>query len=161
ALLSQPSNTCGHAAHAADPQGVHRDADRTCATASTATRTKAGGIPVARPALGDPAFSWHLINSLVADEFDITMCQEMLIDHAVTIPLELMWRQLAGEDRADLDQHRADPTAVDGALSQTGTCRRPCDRVLSAGHGIMELLGELRARRARLRSPRPIAALPI
>ncbi len=49
------------------------------------------GIPVARPALGDQAFSWHLINALVADEFDITMCQEMLIDHAVTIPLELMW----------------------------------------------------------------------
>ena len=49
------------------------------------------GIPVARPALGDPAFSWHLIDALVADEFDITMCQEMLIDHAVTIPLELMW----------------------------------------------------------------------
>ncbi len=49
------------------------------------------GIPVARPALGDQAFSWHLINTLVADEFDITMCQEMLIDHAVTIPLVLMW----------------------------------------------------------------------
>jgi len=49
------------------------------------------GIPVARPALGDPDFSWHVINSLVAEEFDITMCQEMLIDHAVTIPLDLMW----------------------------------------------------------------------
>jgi protocatechuate 4,5-dioxygenase, beta chain len=27
----------------------------------------------------------------VADEFDLTVCQEMLIDHAVTIPLTLMW----------------------------------------------------------------------
>ena len=35
--------------------------------------------------------SWHLINALVADEFDVTMCQEMLIDHAVTIPMALMW----------------------------------------------------------------------
>jgi protocatechuate 4,5-dioxygenase beta chain len=35
--------------------------------------------------------SWHLINALVADEFDVTMCQDMLIDHAVTIPMALMW----------------------------------------------------------------------
>jgi protocatechuate 4,5-dioxygenase beta chain len=49
------------------------------------------GIPVSRPIPGDPALSWHVINSLVADEFDVTMCQEMLIDHAVTIPMKLMW----------------------------------------------------------------------
>jgi protocatechuate 4,5-dioxygenase, beta chain len=49
------------------------------------------GIPVSRAVPGDPALSWHLINALVADEFDITMCQEMLIDHAVTIPMALMW----------------------------------------------------------------------
>ncbi len=49
------------------------------------------GIPVTRAVPGDPALSWHLINALVADEFDITMCQEMLIDHAVTIPMTLMW----------------------------------------------------------------------
>jgi protocatechuate 4,5-dioxygenase, beta chain len=49
------------------------------------------GIPVARAAAGDPALSWHLINGLVADEFDITICQEMLVDHAVTIPMTLMW----------------------------------------------------------------------
>jgi len=49
------------------------------------------GIPVSRAIAGDPALSWHIINRLVADEFDITMCQEMLIDHAVTIPMTLMW----------------------------------------------------------------------
>ncbi|MGN6747596.1 MAG: class III extradiol dioxygenase family protein [Xanthobacteraceae bacterium] len=49
------------------------------------------GIPVARAIHGDAALSWHLINALVADEFDITMCQEMLVDHAVTIPMALMW----------------------------------------------------------------------
>jgi protocatechuate 4,5-dioxygenase beta chain len=49
------------------------------------------GIPVSRSVPGDPDFSWHLINALVADQFDITMCQEMLVDHAVTIPLALMW----------------------------------------------------------------------
>ncbi|HXX51032.1 MAG TPA: class III extradiol dioxygenase family protein [Xanthobacteraceae bacterium] len=49
------------------------------------------GIPVAHALAGDPDLSWHLINSLVADEFDVTMCQEMLVDHAVTIPIALMW----------------------------------------------------------------------
>src|SRR5215208_4655716 len=49
------------------------------------------GIPVSKSAAGDPDLSWHLINQLVGDGFDITICQEMLIDHAVTIPLALMW----------------------------------------------------------------------
>ena len=49
------------------------------------------GIPVSRAVAGDPALSWHIINNLVADEFDVTMCQEMLVDHAVTIPMTLMW----------------------------------------------------------------------
>jgi protocatechuate 4,5-dioxygenase, beta chain len=49
------------------------------------------GIPVSRPFPGDPAFSWHIIESLVADEFDVTTCQEMLVDHAFTIPLALLW----------------------------------------------------------------------
>jgi protocatechuate 4,5-dioxygenase beta chain len=40
---------------------------------------------------GDAALSWHLTNALVADDFDMTVCQEMLVDHAVTIPLALMW----------------------------------------------------------------------
>lgn len=44
------------------------------------------GLPVSRPYPGDPALSWHLIESLVADEFDVTICQEMLVDHAFTIP---------------------------------------------------------------------------
>ena len=49
------------------------------------------GLPVARPFPGDAAFSWHVIESLVADEFDVTTCQEMLVDHAFTIPLALLW----------------------------------------------------------------------
>jgi protocatechuate 4,5-dioxygenase beta chain len=49
------------------------------------------GIPVSKSLKGDTVFSWHLINALVADEFDITMCQDMLVDHAVTIPMALMW----------------------------------------------------------------------
>ena len=49
------------------------------------------GLPVSLPFPGYPEFSWHIIESLVRDEFDITMCQEMLVDHAVVVPLSLMW----------------------------------------------------------------------
>jgi protocatechuate 4,5-dioxygenase beta chain len=49
------------------------------------------GLPVAQPYPGEPALSWHLIEQLVHDEFDVTTCQEMLVDHAFTIPLALLW----------------------------------------------------------------------
>lgn len=49
------------------------------------------GIPVLPSFEGDAALSWHIIESLVADEFDVTMCQEMLVDHAFTLPLKLMY----------------------------------------------------------------------
>jgi protocatechuate 4,5-dioxygenase beta chain len=49
------------------------------------------GIPTMRPIRGDAALSWHIIESLVADEFDVTMCQEMLVDHALTLPMALAW----------------------------------------------------------------------
>ena len=49
------------------------------------------GIPTVPPFKGDPALSWHIIESLVADEFDIVTCQEMLVDHAFTIPMALLW----------------------------------------------------------------------
>lgn len=32
---------------------------------------------------GDPDFAWHLARSLVEDEFDPTICQEMSVDHGV------------------------------------------------------------------------------
>ena len=49
------------------------------------------GIPTLPPFKGDPALSWHLIESLVADEFDVVTCQEMLVDHAFTLPMALLW----------------------------------------------------------------------
>jgi protocatechuate 4,5-dioxygenase beta chain len=49
------------------------------------------GIPTVKPVKGDPALSWQIIETLVADEFDVTTCQEMLVDHALTLPLALMW----------------------------------------------------------------------
>jgi protocatechuate 4,5-dioxygenase, beta chain len=49
------------------------------------------GIPVMPPFEGDLDLSWHLIESLVADDFDLTTCQEMLVDHAFTMPMALLW----------------------------------------------------------------------
>jgi len=49
------------------------------------------GIPTIAPVEGDPDLSWAIIEGVVAEEFDVTSCQEMRIDHAVTIPLQLLW----------------------------------------------------------------------
>ncbi|MCW3835773.1 class III extradiol dioxygenase family protein [Sphingomonas canadensis] len=49
------------------------------------------GLPVQGALRGHTALSWHLIESLVADEFDITTCQEMLVDHALVVPIQLAW----------------------------------------------------------------------
>lgn len=49
------------------------------------------GLPVMRPFPGAEALSWHIIEHLVTSEFDITMCQKMTVDHALTVPLTLAW----------------------------------------------------------------------
>lgn len=38
---------------------------------------------------GDADFSWHLCESLVYDEFDITVCQEMQVEHGFLVPMNL------------------------------------------------------------------------
>ncbi len=43
---------------------------------------------------GDAAFSWHLAESLIGQEFDLTTCQEMYVDHGFIVPMALMWRHL-------------------------------------------------------------------
>lgn len=57
------------------------------------------GIPTTQPYKGDPKLSWHIINSLVADEFDITHCQEMVVDHGFTVPMQLFWPDAAKAPR--------------------------------------------------------------
>ncbi|MFM2057168.1 MAG: hypothetical protein RLY71_1553 [Pseudomonadota bacterium] len=49
------------------------------------------GIPQVPAFTGEVDLSWHLINSLVNDNFDLTTCQEMLVDHAFTLPMALCW----------------------------------------------------------------------
>ena len=61
------------------------------AAASYDNADEGWGLPVYKSFEGHPALSWHLIDSLVRDEFDITTCQQMLVDHAVSIPFELAY----------------------------------------------------------------------
>nr|WP_315233637.1 class III extradiol dioxygenase family protein [uncultured Albidiferax sp.] len=49
------------------------------------------GLADMAPFQGNQDLSWHLINSLLNDEFDITTCQEMLVDHAFCLPMALLW----------------------------------------------------------------------
>jgi protocatechuate 4,5-dioxygenase beta chain len=49
------------------------------------------GIPVVPPFRGELDLSWHLIESLIGEDFDLTTCQEMLVDHAFTLPMALLW----------------------------------------------------------------------
>lgn len=49
------------------------------------------GIPTVEPFQGAVDLSWHVIESLVSEEFDLTTCQEMSVDHAFTLPMALLW----------------------------------------------------------------------
>ncbi|UFZ07052.1 protocatechuate 3,4-dioxygenase [Bradyrhizobium ontarionense] len=49
------------------------------------------GIPQTAPFKGDSELSWHLIEHLVKEDFDLTTCQEMAVDHAFTLPMALCW----------------------------------------------------------------------
>lgn len=49
------------------------------------------GLPMVPPFKGDPALSWHIIDHLVEEEFDVVTCQEMTVDHAFTLPMALCY----------------------------------------------------------------------
>ena len=53
------------------------------------------GIPTLPPFPGNQALSWHIIESLIDQEFDPMTCQEMLVDHAFTLPMNLLWPDVA------------------------------------------------------------------
>lgn len=44
-------------------------------------------VPVVK---GHPDLAWHLAESLILDEFDMTIVNEMPVDHGLTVPLNLM-----------------------------------------------------------------------
>jgi protocatechuate 4,5-dioxygenase beta chain len=49
------------------------------------------GIPELPPVKGEQKLAWHIIENIVARDFDPVTCQEMVIDHALSLPLALLW----------------------------------------------------------------------
>ena len=41
------------------------------------------------PIPGDSKFSWHLCEQLIYNEFDITICQELKMEHGFLVPMNL------------------------------------------------------------------------
>lgn len=61
------------------------------AAAEYRNKDEGWGLRPVMPFPGAPEFSWHLIESLVGEEFDLTTCQEMAVDHGFAVPMQLMW----------------------------------------------------------------------
>ena len=49
------------------------------------------GLKPTSPFAGDAAFSWHLAESLINQEFDMCTCQEMLVDHGFVNPMRVLF----------------------------------------------------------------------
>jgi protocatechuate 4,5-dioxygenase beta chain len=47
-------------------------------------------VPVVK---GDPELAWHIAQSVILDEFDLTIVNNMTVDHGLTVPLSLMFGQ--------------------------------------------------------------------
>ena len=43
--------------------------------------------------VGHPDLAWHISQSVIQNEFDLTMINEMEVDHGLTVPLSLMFGQ--------------------------------------------------------------------
>ncbi len=50
----------------------------------------ARGVP---DVIGHPDLAWHIAQSCILDEFDMTIINEMDVDHGLTVPLTLMFGQ--------------------------------------------------------------------
>lgn len=61
------------------------------AAPSYANADEGWGLPRFPTQKGAPELSWAIIEHLVEDGFDVSTCQSLKIDHAVTIPLALAW----------------------------------------------------------------------
>src|SRR5215207_2564338 len=44
---------------------------------------------------GHPELAWHIAQSLILDEFDITIVNQMEVDHGLTVPMSLMFGEPA------------------------------------------------------------------
>jgi protocatechuate 4,5-dioxygenase beta chain len=47
-------------------------------------------VPVVK---GNPELAWHIAQSVILDEFDLTIVNNMAVDHGLTVPLSLLFGQ--------------------------------------------------------------------
>jgi protocatechuate 4,5-dioxygenase beta chain len=45
------------------------------------------------PVIGHPELAWHIAQSTILDEFDMTIVNKMTVDHGLTVPLSLLFGQ--------------------------------------------------------------------
>ena len=43
------------------------------------------------PVIGHPDLAWHIAQSVIEDDFDLTICNDFKVDHGLTVPLSLMF----------------------------------------------------------------------
>jgi protocatechuate 4,5-dioxygenase beta chain len=63
-----------------------------CAAEFAPTDEGWGPRPVP-PVIGHPELAWHIAQSTILDEFDMTIINAMTVDHGLTVPLSLMFGQ--------------------------------------------------------------------
>lgn len=88
------------------------------------------GLPPRPPFSGDAEFSWHLAESLVAQEFDICTCQEMKVDHGFVNPIRVLF--------GDHEQYRQKfiPLSVNTVQHPVPTAKRCLDLGRALGAAI-------------------------
>ena len=89
------------------------------------------GIPELDPFPGAPEVSWHIIESMVADEFDITSCQELAVDHGFVVPMQLFWPGAPHNP----DMPRAIPISANTVQHPIPTLKRALDFGKALGTG--------------------------
>lgn len=90
------------------------------------------GIPQLGPFPGAPELSWHIIESMVADEFDITSCQELAVDHGFCVPMQLFWPGAPNNP----DMPRAIPISANTVQHPIPTLKRALDFGNALGRAI-------------------------
>ena len=94
-----------------------------------------GARPVPK-VIGDPELASHIASEVIQQDFDLTMVNEIDVDHGLTVPLELRLRQgqgMAVQDHPLRGQRRAASRAFGRALLRARPGDRPGDPELSRG----------------------------
>lgn len=88
------------------------------------------GLKTMPPVPGDPELSWHIIEALNKDEFDLTMCQEMKVDHGLVVPLQVIWPD------AEEWPVKVVPVAINTVQHPVPSAKRCYDLGVSIGNAI-------------------------